>query len=150
MKKFLVILFFVFVQFFPAFAKSPQTDYLIIPDIALYKSIGFEPIINKSYDLTDLGYGVARLEGTIWNDTSWARTVIVGHTPGAFEELKRLDIGAKIIVLTETQELEYIVFDIRVVSPSDDSWLMPTDQHELTLITCHDNEQTRLVVRAKI
>lgn len=150
MKKLIIIILVLFVQCLPVFAVSPETDYLIIPDISLYKNIEYAEIENKTYDLTSLGYGVARLEGTIWNDTSWARTVIVGHTPGAFENLKNLKIGSRIIVITATQELEYFVFDMRVVDPSDDSWLMPTNKHELTLITCHDNERTRLVVRAKI
>lgn len=150
----LIMLFMVLLNVQTITAQEPiETDYLIIPSINLYKSIDMVPITNRTYDLTALGDGVVWAEGTIWNDTSWARTVLFGHTAdtfGAFRRLHELQVGDLIIVTTETQVIEYVVFDMVVVDPSAVGWLSPTDQHELTLITCHDNAVTRLVVRAHL
>lgn len=119
---------------------------LIIPDINLYEPIHSLPVENRTYDTSDLDYGAAFLEGTSWNDLNWGRTVIIGHTPGAFENLTQLEIGDRIILLTDTYTLEYYVGDIHIVDVTDTSWLMPTDVPTLTLITCYGEQ--RLIINA--
>ena len=119
---------------------------LIIPGINLYEPIHSLPLENRTYDTSELYYGVNFLEGTSWNDPGWGRTVLIGHTPGAFENLTQLEIGDRLILLTNTYTLEYYVGDIHVVDVSDEHWLMPTDTPTLTLITCYGNK--RLVINA--
>lgn len=119
---------------------------LIISDINLYEPIHSLPIENRTYDTSELNYGANFLEGTSWNDLEWGRTVIIGHTPGAFENLIQLEVGDRIILLTDLYSLEYYVGDIRVVAVEDTSWLMPTSVPTLTLITCYGNQ--RLVINA--
>ncbi len=119
---------------------------LIIPDAGVYEPIHFLPIENRTYDTSELNYGAVFLEGTSWNDLDWGRTVIIGHTPGAFENLTQLELGDRIILLTDLYELEYYVGDIHVVEVTDTSWLMPTGVPTLTLITCYGDQ--RLVINA--
>lgn len=152
MKKLLLIII-LFVCYKPVFAQEPETDYIIIPDIGLYKSIGTVDLVNRSYDMSGVYDGVVRASNTAWNNTSWSsRTIMFGHTAddwGAFRNLENLYIGAEIIILTDQMELDYIVTDMRIVDPSDTSvFTAPSSQHELVLITCHDDAATRLIVTA--
>lgn len=117
---------------------------LIIPDINVYEPVHSLSLENRTYDTSELNYGAMFLEGTSWNDPDWGRTVIIGHTPGAFENLTQLEIGDRIILLTDLYTWEYIVNDIQIVAVTDTSWLMPTDVPTLTLITCYGEQ--RLVI----
>jgi LPXTG-site transpeptidase (sortase) family protein len=145
MKKLLiVILIFSFIT--PVHAGEPEGT-LIIPSLSLYKPIQFIPLIDKQYDLTELGYGAARLDGTVWDDVSWGRTVLVGHTPGGFEDINQLKMNDKIIILTKTAAFSYIVFDNFLTTVDDVQWLMPTTEHELLLITCEG--ELRRIIRAR-
>lgn len=66
--------------------------------------------------------------------------VLSGHNDiygEPFRYLDRLQPGDKIIVSTERQTYTYIVDEIRVVEPTD-VWVMgPTDETQLTLISCY-------------
>jgi LPXTG-site transpeptidase (sortase) family protein len=121
--------------------------YIIIPSISLYKPIEYLPITNQVYDTSELGYSIAFLEGTIWEDTSWGRTVLIGHTPGGFQDLTELTFNDRIILITNNYEYEYYVVDITIIYESDVSWLAPMEHHELLLMTCHP--EGWLLVRAK-
>lgn len=146
MKYFLLLLSFLLIFVPEVEARAEGT--LIIPSISLYAPINYEPIADRNYDLTDLGYGVARLEGTSWNDPFWGRTVLVGHTPGGFSYLMDVAYGDRIILLSDKYIFEYVVDTIQIVEIDDVYILNPTDTPTLTLITCYNNAQQRLVVSA--
>lgn len=148
MKRLRVVLFILLVFIPPVSAKTPE-GYLSIPSIGLYKSIGFVENSNNGYDLTDLQYGVARLGNTTWGRTDAGRTVLVGHTPGGFEDLIRVQIGDRIIVLMGQDAYSFEVFDTYIAERSDDSILVtPPSEYEVVLLTCYGDTHS-LIVKAK-
>ena len=124
---------------------------LIIESIGLYEPVSFIPLVNRNYDLTELNFGVARLDQTSWNDITWGRTVLVGHTPGAFENLTNVHIGDIILLMTDKYILEYIVYDITYVEAGADprDWFTPTNAPTLLLQTCYGDEY-RLMIEASL
>jgi LPXTG-site transpeptidase (sortase) family protein len=123
---------------------------LIIPSLRLYKPIDAVPLVDRGYDLTELGYGVGFLEGTSWEDTSWGRTVLVGHTPGGFQTLDKLQNGAIIYVLTDNYTLTYEVTGQYVTTPDDVGLLNPTDTPSLVLMTCTNGITERRIIIATL
>lgn len=103
------------------------------------------------YDLTMLGNGIGRLQYTSWgNVIDPGRTILVGHTPGAFEDIHNLDIGDQIILNMRGVEHIFNVFDTYVVDEDNDSIFLPAHQFEVVLITCiPENESKRLIIKAK-
>ncbi|WP_379128664.1 class D sortase [Paenibacillus sp. sgz500958] len=70
-----------------------------------------------------------------------------------FNRLNEVAIGDTITVKTKDQTLEYVVYDITVVKPTDLSVLKPNGKDKiLTLITCDPlvNPTHRLIVHAKL
>jgi len=129
------------------FADGPE-GWLVIKSISFYKSVSYTPIVNKDYDLSSLGYGITHLEGTTWIDDGWGRVVIAGHNPGGFAPLQYLSIGDNIITVSHHETMEWIVYEILIVS-DDLVYLNPTPTFTLTLITCWDEGYTWLVINAK-
>lgn len=149
MKKFLLLLFLLPYIVAPVSADEP-VGTLIIPSLSLYRPVDFVPLIDKNYDLTQLGYGVGHLEGTSWDDPAWGRTVLVGHTPGGFSTLDKLQNDAIIYLLTDTYTFVYQVTGQYVTTPDDVGVLMPTDQASLVLMTCTNGTQQRLITVASL
>lgn len=113
---------------------------IFIPKIALWKPIIFVPLEDKSYDLSDLWWRVGILEGTAQLEpgkrTPEGNTVLVGHTPGSFEDISELSHGDLIHLWTEDQVLTYMVTEIRLVMEDQVEVLDPTEEPTVTLITC--------------
>lgn len=118
-----------------------------IPRLNLVRPITTARLMDRTYDLTDLGDGVAWLEGTAWLDLDWARIVLAGHTPGAFEDIRDLRRGDAIVIWDAHAVEVYYVTGTRVVSARDVSWLMPTAGETLLLLTCEG--ERRFVVQAQ-
>lgn len=148
---FLVVLV---VLLYPAKVTSQTPDYLIIPDIALVEVVRVVPKVPrldekgensrglKYWDTSQLNYGVGYLEG--FNN----RIVIAGHNPGAFARLGELKMGSEIWL---NQGGDILVFEVRnnqVVGIYDFWALRDTDHPVLTLITCWNGGQERLLVNA--
>lgn len=148
MKKLMVLLLLLFCNVSPTHA-SPD-GYLIIPHISLYKSVVFVPIEDYTYDLSWLHDGVGHLQYTTWNRTDAGRTVLVGHTPGAFEDVNTLVIGDEIILIMGDQPHSFTIYEMYFTNRSDASVInSPSDQYEVALITCTSNEDVRLIVKAR-
>lgn len=124
--------------------EAAPTGYIIIPSIALYAPIHTAPIVDNAHVI---GGGVGHLEGTTWIDDHWGRVVLAAHTPGKFAGLSALQIGDRIIVISDTGVYEFEVITMTIIN-DDISWLAPTDAYTLTLLTCDERGITWLAVNA--
>ena len=52
-------------------------------------------------------------------------------------DLKNFKVGDSIVIETKTQTLTYQVTSTRVTYPQDTSIYDKSDQHKITLVTCH-------------
>lgn len=153
MKKIILLTLFIILQSSFVQAESPN-DYILIGKIGLYSPIVFVPDSDSSsttyfYDLTSLTT-VGRLQNTAWGTIEGGRTVLVGHTPGIFEHLKELEIDDQIIITMNGEEYEMFVFDKYLVSKDNDNVLSTVSyQYELVLITCTEDDDKRLIIKAK-
>lgn len=144
MKRFMLLVLFMFLFYSPAQAEGIPTGYIEIPSIALYRPIYFIPLVDRSYDLNELGFGlgvVGHLDQTNWIHDTWGRTVLVGHTPGAFETLTDVTIGDVIYVSDSKETAVYIVSGIYIVEITEVGWLAPTETPTLLLMTCYGEQR---------
>jgi LPXTG-site transpeptidase (sortase) family protein len=124
--------------------------YVIIPKISLYKSLEFIPNAGTEedyfFDLSALNYGAGVLEKLAKAPDN--KIILVGHTPGGFDDLETLVVGDEIILLLNDQSYDFYIYDMFVTSSSNGSVLwFPTDEPELVLITCKENK--RMVIKAQ-
>lgn len=125
--------------------------YLIIPKIDLFKPVVFIPDSDPAtdtylYDLSDLQEGVGHLEHLMWGNTTGGRTVLVGHTPGAFENIYQLATGDDIILSMNGDYYTFTVYNVYVTDKSDGRILYePSDTYEVVLITCEGADNRRIV-----
>lgn len=131
----------------PARAQDVPFGSVYIPRINLVARVSECPIVNGWHDTTQLGAGVCHLEGTATIDHDWARIVLAGHTPGAFDDLRLLRTGDQVVVWNTHAVEVYRVVLMMITTIDDIRWLMPTEDETLTLITC--DQARRLIVHAE-
>jgi LPXTG-site transpeptidase (sortase) family protein len=132
---------------------------LEIPSLGIRMPIVWIPSAGTSWDVTWLGYEAGLLEGTAY--PGWAgNSALAGHlhlptgAPGPFADLTSLIWGDEIIVHAHGLRHTYMVLEREYVLPGDNSVLRHEEYPWLTLITCHDYDETlesfnyRYVVRA--
>lgn len=113
-----------------------------------------------SWDVSRLGGNVGHLQGTAWIGQP-GNIVLAGHvekqdgSPSAFAYLTNLDIGDEVLLIESGKSpWIYHVSQIQNVEPNDLSVLYPTEDNQLTLITCDDYDfvsntyQSRIVISA--
>jgi len=127
----------------------PQGNRIVIPSIQVNEPIGEGSSI-----------GVIRNGGT-WRrpnagvPTNGSNTVIVGHrfygdNVSTFYHLDKVQIGQKLALYWDGQEILYEVTEIKVVDPSQIDIEAPTSEPRLTIYTCDPvwTAKNRLVVIA--
>jgi len=121
---------------------------LSIPSIDLTVPVfeGTGPIV--------LNRGVGRIPGTA-RPGEPGNLGIAGHRDGFFRGLKEVGPGDRIVLETGRDTLHYEIRWIRIVSPKDLSVLAPSQEWELTLVTCYPfyfvgKAPKRYIVRAVI
>ena len=73
-----------------------------------------------------------------------------GYKMNFFENIKNLDIGDKIIYTYEGTTIQYEVEKLVIIKETDWSYLEPTNDNRVTLITCvKDSPEYRLCVQGK-
>ena len=92
------------------------------------------PVFEGTDDLT-LDRGVGRITGTARVGQA-GNLGIAGHRDGFFRGLKDLVLGDPIELELHDRTEEYVVQQIRIVTPDDVSVLEPTSTATLTLVTC--------------
>ncbi len=81
---------------------------------------------------------------------------IAGHRSYTYNEyfnrLIEMEVGDQIIVNTKEKEFAYIVYEKKIVEPSEISVLDSTDDATITLVTCHPERSSskRLVVKGRL
>lgn len=107
------------------------------------------PFVNKQWNVAGLGDYIGWLEDTQWVQ---GNTVLVAHDYSyPFKNLEeKIALGDLIILYDGNVVYNYYVTEIYKVVPSDVTPTAWSDENILTLLTCSDNETTRLVVRAKL
>lgn len=81
---------------------------------------------------------------------------IAGHRSYTYNEyfnrLIEMEIGDEIIVNTKEKEFVYIVYEKKIVEPTEISVLDSTNDATITLVTCHPERSSskRLVVKGRI
>lgn len=119
--------------------------WLSIPSIWDYA----KPIVEDNWDLSDLGNGVAHLDTTNWIGIDYGRVVIAGHNPGAFSLIGNITAGDLIALWDSEHYAIYKVVAVhKGVDPSEERWTYSTYEPTLVLVSCWDNEQSRIVIEA--
>jgi sortase A len=111
------------------------------------------PVYNGT-DEINLNRGAGRIEGTAWIDSP-GNLGIAGHRDGFFRDLKDIEVGDSIDMLTHQGNSEFVVSSITIVDPTDVSVLAPTDASTITLVTCYPfyfvgNAPKRYIVKGEL
>ena len=110
-----------------------------------------EQYILDSYEENALKVGVGKLYGEFLND--YGNFCIAGHNyENFFKDLSELEKGDEIIVTDiNDNKITYEIKDIFTVEPTNLECLISNDEViEITLITCENGANTRLVVKAEM
>ncbi len=116
---------------------------LFIPDVAINARIIQVFLDGTSWDVSSLGMNVGHLQGTNWVDEG-GNVVLSGHVEmrdgraGVFAGIINLSIGNRVFLRQNGVQFEYAVTRIASVKPDDLTPLYPTENDQLTLITCDD------------
>ena len=127
---------------------SPVTR-LVIPDLKVDSTVYYIPFENKTWDIQELGMDIAWL-GNTSSPGLGSNTVLAGHITvlyqgnGLFRYLYLLKPGDLVYVHTTWNVYTYSVREQAVVTPNDSRAVGPTDQSQITLLTCTGwDEQAR-------
>lgn len=114
--------------------------------------INLETYVLDKYTEEALNVSVTKFWGA--NPNQVGNFCIIGHNfqnKNMFHNLKKLKIGNRLFILDNNGKTEYEVYDIYKVKPKDVSCLNQdtNGRREVTLITCTNDSQKRIVVKAK-
>jgi len=89
-----------------------------------------------------------------WKDSSapgeGGNIVLYAHREGLFGNLYEVKIGDSVIVGTQSGSFRYTISSFRIVSPEQLEVFAPTDEEQLTLLTCtNPDDADRLVIIAR-
>jgi sortase A len=133
-----------------ASAPPPQDNRIVIPSIGIN-----EPILEGSGIWTISDGGTWRRPNTA-NPTDESNTVIVGHRfygseVSTFYHLDKVEIGQRLALYWDQQEIVYEVTDKKIVDPTQVEIEAPTPEKQLTIYTCDPvwTAVNRLVIVAK-
>lgn len=128
-------------------------NYTILGKVEIPK-IGFTSVIIKEYTYSAMSVGVIKSYGVELNEPGGF--VLAGHNFRGrslfMYNIYRLVEGDKIYITdTSGRKMEYTVYEkIRYYSPSDASIFRKYDDYNVTLITCEDGGQSRIVIKARV
>ena len=130
------------------------TDYKNVIEIP---SLNIAAVINEGTDYEALHAGVGHFTGTA-NVGGIGNFAICGHASSTykciFNNLSEISVFDTIDAYdADGNKFTYTVTEVNVIQPYDWSRVQETgsnDEQLLTIITCYDNGQRRLVVRGKI
>lgn len=119
---------------------------LVIPKIDL------ETYILTNYSTNALNVSVTKFWGANPNETG--NFCVAGHNfvnKNMFRNLRKLEIGDTLSVSdNKVGKVEYEIYQIEKVYPKDVRCLdQNTENKEITLITCTNNSEQRIIVKAK-
>ena len=111
------------------------------------------PVYHGASDL-NMDRGAGLIQGTA-QPGSVGNTGIAGHRDGYFRVLKDAEIGDLLTLQTPAGQQRYEVEEILVVDPIDVEVLDPTDEQQITLVTCYPfyfvgHAPQRYIVKARL
>jgi LPXTG-site transpeptidase (sortase) family protein len=120
----------------------------------LIPKINLDAVVVEGTSRKQLLAGPGHLQDTAMPGTS-GNSVITAHRDTFFRHIFELDKGDEIVIHRGGQIFRYQVTGKKVVTPEDVSVLKPTDDAQLTLITCYPTyyigpAPERLVVFSKL
>ena len=115
-------------------------------------TISLETFILEEYSTQALNISVTKFWGT--NPNTIGNFCVAGHNfknKNMFSNLKELKVGDKLYLTDNTVgKVEYQIYNMDKVIPEDVSCLdQETNSKEITLITCTNDSQKRIIVKAK-
>jgi LPXTG-site transpeptidase (sortase) family protein len=129
---------------------SPDTspiNRIVIPALDLDTVVKYVPYDGLTWMIAGLKQEIAWMGKTSWPGLG-GNTVLAGHITlndgsyGPFRYLSDLGVGDVILIYTDENVYTYQVRDQKVVEETDMTVTEPTDNSELTLITCTDWDST--------
>lgn len=142
--------------------KTPDRSSLIIEKISLNESIEAIPLINQTWDVSDLGANVGLLEGTGRFPQDDRAMVFAGHAAvfwplrGPFADLFRLLPGDKIKYVAGDKLYRYEVSRLVYATPSQVELILNQNGNQIVLVTCGEVDfstglsDERLIVTADL
>jgi sortase A len=117
--------------------------------------IGLKVAVVDGVDNKSLKYAVGHFKGTAMPGES-GNCAIAGHRSYTynkfFNRLGEIKIGDEFYMKTKAGEQRYVVFEVKIIEPSDTSVLKDTKDTIVTLITCHPPRiaNKRLVIKGRL
>lgn len=114
--------------------------------------INLETYVLDKYTEVALNVSVTKFWGA--NPNQVGNFCIIGHNfqnKNMFHNLKKLKVGNRLFISDNNGKMEYEVYDIYKVKPKDVSCLNQdtNGKKEVTLITCTNDSQKRIIIKAK-
>lgn len=112
--------------------------------------LGIKVSVAEGTDREILKVSAGHFQGTaLPGDGNFA---IAGHSSREyvclFNSMDEAVVGDQIIITTRTRMHRYLVSDILVVQPEQTEHVSPTNESVLTIVTCTDSGNARLIIRA--
>ena len=108
------------------------------------ESIGLDAIIKDGTELSTLKEAIGHFKDSAYLT---GNVCLAAHNRGYnqnfFENLKDVEMDAEIIYKTKYSEKKYYVSEIKEIEETDLSVLNPTENNQLTLITCVANQREK-------
>lgn len=126
--------------------------YTVISKLEIPK-IDLETYVLEKYLEETLNISVVKFYGA--NPNEIGNFCIAGHNfknKNMFKNLKKLSVGDNLFIIdNDIGRVEYEIFDIYKVSPSDVACLLQetNGKREVTLITCTNDSKERIIVKAR-
>lgn len=114
---------------------------LVIPALAVDAEVKYVPFDGLTWLIQGLRQEVAWMGNTSWPGLG-GNTGLAGHISlreganGPFADLAKLPLGAEVFLHTEQNVYRYSVREQRLVAETDLSVIAPSEQPQLTLVTC--------------
>jgi LPXTG-site transpeptidase (sortase) family protein len=139
---------------------SPVTR-IIIPAMQLDTEVKYVPYDGFTWMITGLRQEIAWMGNTSWpglggNTGLAGHVTVAGMGDGPFRYLDKLPSGELVLLYTEKNIYTYQVRESKVINDGDMSVTLPTDNPQVSLITCVDWDEeshtylNRLVVTADL
>ena len=112
--------------------------------------INLETYVLKNYSTDSLKISVTKFWGA--NPNEVGNFCIAGHNYREFKNITDLEIGDYLTLVDNYNgEIQYVIYDIFKVYPSQTDCLSQdtNGNREITLITCTQNSQKRIIVKAR-
>ena len=134
---------------------------IVIPILTLDTIVKYVPYDGMTWLINGLSQEVAWMGNTSWPGLG-SNTALAGHVTvagmgdGPFRHLDELPVGERVLVYTEQNIYTYQVRESKVTDDGDMSVIQPTDNAQISLITCVNWDQdsrtylNRLVVVADL